>query len=784
MKQMNGTVTLSFVEEDNKQRVIFRVVPLCTREGVTFRDAMDLFPDEASLRVVPDKREQSTFKERMRGMGSLCVIELAANDGKEIGKIRQNRNYDPAQGEKNQFAIYSDVILEFAPESVFEVLELKDGQLSLSPEQALTQTVLLLFNKVLYGPVDAQEAAAANPEALKPFGNDRFLLHAVEMPDHTVHTVYWNPDATINWRQRRGNLRRKGDRAQQAEDAAEAPQDVSVAVVDAEAREEKRPEEAMAAPPQETVREEAAPVLETAQEAALPIGTKLNILDTTVSFEQHISRLDQPVSEQANRLTVDASAQNKQLQELSGRFSGTPLVRDPVHAPRTVSRPEPLHYVVEQQMRISRDERASAELHGGRLARLENPVENLMSAVDAAWQDAETRAQAVEALIGNDGFLQTLLATLRGRGHELNAVTAAYAQLKDIEAERLSLLMQLDLAQNAEKQYQEQALASVSQKKREEIAGLTRQVDALRQEKAALEDALQTLGLESQSALQEKLAQQLVCFGGVGEKRVLLAPVVGKHRDAQEMTETLHRHMNAKGFAMDKDDVLSLLIACSISSAVCFRGHTLADAKLYAATMLEALGLRDVSAMVGPGVNVEIASLLPEDEHRTPTVTLQVYGTDALPFYGHRTIFLADAGMEISLAGPLAASCVVQVPPLGSPTKPEEEADASFVPAALSSFSALRDESHALMEEGERWFNELKSNAMLSEYTIPECALLSMHQFVEIAARKLRGGFLGAADTAMRQWIVPKLPLRSVDPEKLQVLLASLPRSMEAMGFY
>ena len=34
MKDINGTVTLAYVEEDNKQRVIFRVIPLCTREGV------------------------------------------------------------------------------------------------------------------------------------------------------------------------------------------------------------------------------------------------------------------------------------------------------------------------------------------------------------------------------------------------------------------------------------------------------------------------------------------------------------------------------------------------------------------------------------------------------------------------------------------------------------------------------------------------------------------------------------------------------------------------------
>ena len=157
MKDINGTVTLAYVEEDNKQRVIFRVIPLCTREGVAFHDAAEDFPDEGSLRIVPDKREQSTFKERMRDISGLCVIHLVNDGAKELIKVRQNRNYSPEAGERNKLAIYSDVICEFAEDGCFEVLQ--PGQ---DAAGALTSKVIFQKDKVLYGPVMKDEAASVD----------------------------------------------------------------------------------------------------------------------------------------------------------------------------------------------------------------------------------------------------------------------------------------------------------------------------------------------------------------------------------------------------------------------------------------------------------------------------------------------------------------------------------------------------------------------------------------------------------------------------------------------
>ena len=214
MKEINGTITLAYVEEDNRQRVIFRVIPLCTREGNVFHGGADDFPDEGSLRIVPDKREQSTFKERMREAGGLCAIQLAS-EGKELMKVRQNRNYAPEEGERNQYAIYSDVICELAEDGCFEVVE--PGT---DASHALTAKVLLHKDKMLYGPVEKEQALKAAVEGLKPFGNDRFLLHTVETPALGRHSIYWDPEATLNWRQRRNSLRRKERAAASEEEKA------------------------------------------------------------------------------------------------------------------------------------------------------------------------------------------------------------------------------------------------------------------------------------------------------------------------------------------------------------------------------------------------------------------------------------------------------------------------------------------------------------------------------------------------------------------------------------
>ena len=192
MKKLNGTVTLSLLDEDNSQRVIFRIIPLCTKDGLIFQNRKASYPDFGSLRIIPDKREQSSFKERMRAIGTLCCVQLLT-DGKDLTKVRQNRNYDPNQGECNQYAIYSDVICGFEEKRRFS----KCFRRPMIFPQALTTSVLLQRGKVLFGPVEKTQEAQW--DTLKPFGNEKYLLHVVEDDTGGARTFYWNPEAIITW---------------------------------------------------------------------------------------------------------------------------------------------------------------------------------------------------------------------------------------------------------------------------------------------------------------------------------------------------------------------------------------------------------------------------------------------------------------------------------------------------------------------------------------------------------------------------------------------------------
>ncbi len=802
MKHINGTVTLSFLEEDNQQRVIFRVIPLCTREGVAFRDKPVDFPDAGSLRIVPDKREQSTFKERMRSMGSLCAIHLVS-EGKELAKVRQNRNYDPGQGEVNQFAIYSDVICEFAEEGIFEVFA-EGAEIA----GALSPRVLIRRGQVLYGP--AARDAAVDMAALRPFGNDSYLLHTAQMPGGEDRTFYWNPELTVSWRQRRGTLRRGKGRPEEMDDAAEVEAETAPSQPAAERMPERpraeapRPVEAPTEqreaqvrkpehPQQPTPVPEARPVPEQPRveaprrvplnerrrdaegDAPLPIGKRLAILDSSMSFEEQIERLDQPLSNAANLLGRGAGASMGDAEHTAARVSGTPLTRAVAKTPQPIRQGEALHYVVEKQIRTAHREHAGRE---SEYRHVENPIENLNVALAHAWETPETREQAILSLSANEAFMQAFTRHLNAQGREARAVAAAQEQLQDIEAERLSLLMQLETARNDCKRAMEAMHAELTHKKREELAHLESQLHAAREERDALMMAVAELGEQAQVKTLSWVSQCGLQVCTASGDTVSIAPVIGTHRAAAEMITAIRVAMNRQGFACNEDDATELLLHFALNDEFCICGDTISEADLCARTMLEALGLQNVAARTYADTLLNVASLLPANGLRTPTVEVCPMGRPAVNSFGHKTIRLIDARTPMGDEPPLP---VVYAPAFRTGLRDPRPAELAK-PAALSSFAALREEAKPLWEQGEMWFSELDKQLSEQDSALYGMATQQMRLFVSAASGRLRGGFLAAADAAVLGWVVPAVCRRTLNPEPLRHTIAGLPRCLSALG--
>lgn len=775
MEQLNGTITLAYLEEDNKQRIFFRVVPLCTREGALFADALSRYPDQGSLRVVPDKREQSTFKERMRGIGSLCAVCLSASEGKEISKVRQNKNYQPQQGEYNQFAIYSDVVCGFEPDALFEVLSVSERQ-SIGDSRPLTAQVLLLDHKVLYGPVDAAQAANADLQTLKPFGNDHFLLHTVKLPDGAQHTLYWNPEAVQTRRLKKSKPRPAKEEASATEPQTEAAQPVAGLPAKPPVQPPAPVVEEKPIAPKPAEKQPSAPAVEPKTAEPLPLGKPLQILDTSLSFDAHLERLSQPVSLDANRIG-DAPAEREADEDGEvAQYAGTPLMRAASRAPVIVGRPKPLHYVVEKQIK------ATQQAGDGSLP-ADISVEQVLQILQNAWQDPESHEQLLRVLVENEGFRnEYLCAAARRSCKETRVLAAAQAQLADFEAERLSLLMQLERLRGDRRKQEQETLQSLSEQRKAQLTALESDIRKLEAQRASLEDATAALSQQAQDEI-ERYVRAHTWHGQPYESSVaLLIPKVGRRQDAPELLDMLRTGLTRVGFSVSEDDVYQLLLHFALEDELCLCAEQEQDAKQFCKAFVRALGLDQVSALAPKDGEVRVVDALADNDCRTPVVLVTGLSERGQRLPGQKTLMYASLADYTSGALPACPGCPkVRVPSLSKALP--ENADSLVPPSAvsLSSFQTLQDAVKPLLSEQEDWFAALERYAKDAELGVSDCTLRGMRGFVSAASQKLRGGFIAAADAAVCHWIVP-LMLRRSAADEIDPALKELPRALCMLG--
>lgn len=181
----NGKATLVFLEEDNITKAYFRIKPLLAQDGPVSDEVLASLPDEGFLRIVPDRNEQHTFKERMRSMCGLCMLDLR-NQPAEANKIRTNKNYSPSNGENNQYIVYSDAVCAIAPDVFFQVVS--ENEI----EKAVTPYVYVRNGANMQGPFKKNDVISLeNAKQLPP---DSQGLHSVSVQGQEL-LFFWPVDA-------------------------------------------------------------------------------------------------------------------------------------------------------------------------------------------------------------------------------------------------------------------------------------------------------------------------------------------------------------------------------------------------------------------------------------------------------------------------------------------------------------------------------------------------------------------------------------------------------------
>ena len=175
-----GKAVLVYLEEDNIARAYFRIQPLMTQDGPVGDTKAD-YPDDGYLRIVPDKNEQHTFKERMRSMCGLCVMDLRFLPA-DANKIRTNKNYAPARGETNQYIIYSDAVRALPEDLIYQVVS--EGNAA----GAATPLVYIRNGANIQGPFRREDGQSAGDTVQLP--PDSAEIHAVTVNGQEL-LFYW-----------------------------------------------------------------------------------------------------------------------------------------------------------------------------------------------------------------------------------------------------------------------------------------------------------------------------------------------------------------------------------------------------------------------------------------------------------------------------------------------------------------------------------------------------------------------------------------------------------------
>ncbi len=415
MDIINHTV-LAWLEEDNQKLGHFRVRPLLRETGPFTPAEIEEWRDDGFIRVVPDKSEQRTCKERLRTLGEFCLLTLT---GTLTDKFKQNKNYSPAKGEKNRYIVYSNAV-EPLPENLFyEVIP--ESMLA----RAVTAQAYARIGGKIRGPVDRQTGRDQKDARQLPPDDSR--IFSVTLPDGTVRLFYWPL-------------------------AAEEPAEEQV-------------------PDQET---ETAEAEKTADEAE-----PMTALDQIKALDKQMMRMvkeaeNPDAAEKPKDVLIPDDAGTPlyyaQVDTEAPVKRRNTLAQAVENNRRSAERPEKKPEKKNDKKKNARDDQKAALAAGSADGK---PASDQLK---AEWTQTGDRAKLAEKILSLPGAREQFALALGGMKDPVLA--ALKAQLQDTEAERLMTVMNLNQAKAQEAQYRETLAAGLVKSERQELDDLKAETES------------------------------------------------------------------------------------------------------------------------------------------------------------------------------------------------------------------------------------------------------------------------------------------------------------------
>lgn len=758
----------AYLEEDNVQRAYFRARPILTVHGDIREEAEKQWPNDGCLRIVPDKNEQHTFKERMRTLGSWCMLDLTGFQP-EANKIRTNKNYRPDKGEVNQFILYSDTVKELPPRVFYEVLDGAPADHAALAEKSITPAFYIRENDTLYGPViKGQETVPATA------GEAAVLMLDVTLPDGCSHTMLCNPAENIVTE--RPPMAAK-PLAPRFAAAAKQPEAESPAAQPAPLPVQRRAPEKQ---PKSAPEKPAAPEM---TDEALPIGKQLNILDQSRTFEETLDDLNQGLSSGANLLhsAPAASAVHDLNKRPAPNLIGTPLTHTPLHT----ATPQPknkLQEFVSNQVRVvlRNDPPAEPLPAGAKLRQVENPVQAACEALQNAWHYTDSHPQLVDCILSLEGmntYLQKHAASALQHGVQ--------QQLQDLEAERLSALVQLDKAKADLESYRKTALENTSAKTKAEIEKLTGEKDALSASVEALKEQLNLLIAQrtelttrldelNQGAIPAAIVKLLTDAGMSAPMTgvpLRMNPVSGTTQPVSDVLARIEKTCRDSNVPYDRNGAIAFLVLLASCPRIGMTANVPAAASTLARNLADALGWTGSFAHQTTLEQKPLKAATPA--YGTPAILMTSLAQYA-PLDGLCKVMLARNAQQLVRNASYDADPwpVYPLPML------------SFVPALTCSGSPVSAASldELLADPAEADVVETALAPLLEHAPILSgTAFNTMVQFARACASVMDGGLPAALDWAILLWFIPAVDRNARTLSLLRPLLAEYPLSAAAL---